>query len=389
MRSRRVNFATLATFAALLTLLALSPPAGNAAPTDGVSAERLAALVKRLSGPEFSGRATPGDREKTAMALSDELRAAGTTPPPGRDDFLVHVPLHEGRLALTNVVAWVAGREPAEHVLVAAHFDHRGLGDGKGCLGADAATGAAALVELARAVAKGERLRRPVLFVAFDLAEDGQHGSRAYADAPPAALDACVAVVALDRLGRSLADSFPGLLLVHGTERAEGLAAPASANPPAGITLRRIGLDLHGFSIPDTIPFEERRIPSLLLTAGWTRDDRTPADTADKIDVAALAGRTCVALSIVRAIADAPARPVWIADPAARMGEVEDLLAIAKREGEVEDRLGLSPGARRMRRAFEARLEAIVARGAVTAGERVALRIAALEAFQGMVPQAR
>ena len=365
------------------------PPAGTAT-TEDISAERLTALVTRLSGPEFSGRASPGDREKLAMAVAEVFRAEGVAHAPGEEEFLRHFPLRGGRPAGTNVVGWIAGTSPEEHVLLAAHLDRRAVGDSKPSPAANGATGVAVLLEVARALAKGRKPRRSIALVAFDGSEDGQYGSRTYVGAPPAALSTCAAMLAIDRLGRSIGDVAPGVLFVHGDERAEGLAASVAAvKPPAGIVIRRLGLDLHASSIPDTIPFEEAKVPSLLLTAGWSRDDGLPEDVASKIDAAALAGRTRVVLDVVRALADLPERPVWIEKPTPRLRELEDVLALVRQEGEAEDRLGLSPGARLARKGLETQLASIVARGKVTAGERASARSAVLDVFEGLVARSK
>jgi Peptidase family M28 len=89
-----------------------------------------------------------------------------------------------------NVVAIVRGSElPDEHVVVTAHLDHVGITDRgedrirNGAL--DNASGIAALIEIARAVAAMKpRPRRSIVFAAVTAEEKGMQGSMAFADRP-------------------------------------------------------------------------------------------------------------------------------------------------------------------------------------------------------------
>ncbi len=96
------------------------------------------------------------------------------------------------RIESSNVVAKVVGRSrPGEAVLVCAHWDHLGRREGAASEdnifngASDNATGVAALLELAEAVASQEvPPERTVLFVAMTAEEKGLLGSAHYAAAP-------------------------------------------------------------------------------------------------------------------------------------------------------------------------------------------------------------
>src|SRR5690606_29178292 len=100
-----------------------------------------------------------------------------------------------------------------------------------------------------------------------------------------------------------------------------------------------------------------------------------PTDTADRIDGAALEARARALLGYVRALADLPERPVWKDAPAPRLREVETIHALVVRVGEKEVELGLSEGQRLLRKGFEKTLADTIARGSLTPGERVAIRL--------------
>lgn len=106
-----------------------------------------------------------------------------------------------------NVVARLPGTgETGETVLFSAHHDHFGIcrpdsDEDRICNGAvDNASGTAALIEAARALAQGERPVRDILFLTTTAEEDGLLGARAFVAEPPVPLDAIVAVFNLDTI---------------------------------------------------------------------------------------------------------------------------------------------------------------------------------------------
>lgn len=106
-----------------------------------------------------------------------------------------------------NVAARLPGSgATGETVLFLAHYDHFGLCRPEGaedriCNGAvDNASGTAALIEIARALAEGERPVRDILFVATTAEELGLLGARALAAAPPVPLTSIVAALNLDTI---------------------------------------------------------------------------------------------------------------------------------------------------------------------------------------------
>ncbi|MDQ1090736.1 Zn-dependent M28 family amino/carboxypeptidase [Xanthomonas sacchari] len=104
-----------------------------------------------------------------------------------------------------NVVARLPGKtRPDETLIYTAHWDHLGVGapDAKGDRifnGAlDNASGVAALLELARAFAKGPAPQRSVVFMAVTAEEKGLLGSEYYASKPLYPLARTVAVINMD-----------------------------------------------------------------------------------------------------------------------------------------------------------------------------------------------
>jgi Zn-dependent M28 family amino/carboxypeptidase len=106
-----------------------------------------------------------------------------------------------------NVAGEIKGTtRPDEYVLYMAHWDHLGRndnlpGDDKIYNGAvDNATGTAAIIEIAEAMAQGPKPERSVLFVAVTAEESGLLGSAYYAEDPLVPLDKTVAGINIDAI---------------------------------------------------------------------------------------------------------------------------------------------------------------------------------------------
>ncbi len=367
------------------------PPAGPApAADDGISVERVKEVVAHLAGPDLRGRGAEEDRKASAEWVAKRLAETGAVPVPGKEEqgFVLPFPRDRGREAGWNVAGWVAGTVPdGEYVILSAHHDHLGVEEETLYPGADDnASGVAAVLEVARACARGSgpKPKRSVMFVFFDLEERRCAGSEAFAASPPLALDRCAAFVTADLLGRSLGDLFPGALFAMGAERSEVARGvlDRTAPLPEGTTLYRLGMDYNALSFSDYLPFEARRIPSLFFTTGGSRDYHRPGDTPDKLDYARLVANARVLLAVARGMADAPERPAWIEAPEPQLAEAEAVLDLVKRAGATEDVRKAPQRLRDLRASFQALLEAIVSRGKVTPGERVAVRLGALRLFQ-------
>jgi hypothetical protein len=131
-----------------------------------------------------------------------------------------------------NVIGIVEGSDPqlkSTYVVVGAHYDHVGYADqeltadgrrggapGRVSPGTaddriwngadDDGSGTAAVMALARAFALGPRPRRSVLFIWHSGEERGLYGSRYFADFPTVPLDAIVAQLNIDMIGRNRDD---------------------------------------------------------------------------------------------------------------------------------------------------------------------------------------
>jgi Zn-dependent M28 family amino/carboxypeptidase len=175
-----------------------------------------------------------------------------------------------------NVAAVLRGADPrlrAETVVYSAHLDHLGTGepqDGDGIYNGavDNASGVAAVIEIARALAaRPQPPRRSMLFLAVTGEEAGLLGSDYFATHPPAAAGEMVADINLDGLGLLL----PSADVV-------GVGADSST---LGDVLQRAAAQLGVVVSPDPVPaqalfvrsdqysFVRQGIPSVFLNSGF------------------------------------------------------------------------------------------------------------------------
>ncbi|MCW0465589.1 M28 family metallopeptidase [Xanthomonas sacchari] len=172
-----------------------------------------------------------------------------------------------------NVVARLPGKtRPDDTLIYTAHWDHLGVGapDAKGDRifnGAlDNASGVAALLELARAFAKGPAPQRSVVFMAVTAEEKGLLGSEYYASKPLYPLARTVAVINMDGMSPFGPSRDFG---IYGTAKLEllddlkrvakgwDLRYTPDPKPEAGYFFRS-----------DHFSFAKRGVPALSLAAG-------------------------------------------------------------------------------------------------------------------------
>jgi hypothetical protein len=325
-------------------------PAAATAPAVSEASVRRALGV--LAADSLEGRAT-GARgsAKAAAFIAAEMRDAGLEPA-GDSGYFQRVPLALGtrrggrtgpvllpaladrdtvgaarRLQGVNVVGVLAGRDAAlrdEVVLVDAHYDHLGIGPAvKGDSiynGADDdASGTVAVLEIARALARGPRPRRTVVFLATTGEEVGLLGTRWYIDHPVRPLDRTVANLEIEMIGRpdSLAGG-AGRAWLTGFERSTMGARLARASVPLVADPRPAE---NFFERSDNIAFARLGIPAHTLSSFDLHGDyHHPSDDVSRVDFAHMTAVITSAVRAVRILADDETRVEWNPNgrPAAR-----------------------------------------------------------------------
>jgi hypothetical protein len=168
--------------------LAILPPAPIAGAISRAAAENL---VRAANGDPALLGALPGP---SSAAVPLRLRAS----------FDVATDIET--IQTSNVIGRIRGTDGGgESLLYLGHWDHLGLCDkeaaDKICNGAvDNASGIAALLEIARALGRGQRPKRDILFLATTAEEMGLLGAEFFAARPPVPLRSIVAAINMDTL---------------------------------------------------------------------------------------------------------------------------------------------------------------------------------------------
>ena len=206
-----------------------------------------------------------------------------------------------------NVVALLPGRDKklaGEYVVVGAHLDHVGSWPAL-CPGADDnASGAAALLEVARAAAKAkDRPRRTLAFVWFGGEELGLLGATQFARHPPEGLRYCTAVLNMDMVGAGT-----GAYVSGGKNFPEIYNALESARDHYAPEMTLVAGESSGEPRADHGPFQALgvRAVSLFGSGGSHHGYHTPGDTLYFITPKTMEAVGRTVLGAAFGLADAP-----------------------------------------------------------------------------------
>ena len=203
-------------------------------------------------------------------------------------------------------------------VAVGAHYDHLGRSAHSGSLAArddagrahlgadDNASGSAAVLAIAGAMAK-QPMRRRHLLVGFWSAEEiGLLGSAAFIAAPPVPIGELAAYLNFDMVGRMQDNK----LVVQATGSSAAWAPILErANVAAGFDLT---VQPDPFQPTDVMNFNQAGVPSLSFTTGAHTDYHKPSDTADKIAYEDLDRVAGFAAAIARRVMDLDPAPAFV-----------------------------------------------------------------------------
>ncbi len=291
----RVDLRPAAERKAAVAALTLPPRRPLAELPPAFSQKALLEHVAWLSAPEREGRGvgTKG-LEAAADYLAAQFKTIGLQP--GGDggsyfqSFTTPRSPSGAPTALRNVIGVLPGSKSewaGQSALLTAHYDHLGRGwpdvhkgdEGKLHPGADDnASGVAVLLELARAIAAGEKPQRTLVFVAFAGEEAGLLGSRHYVEHPPFPLEKTIGVINLDTVGR-LQDRKVSILATGSASEWQHIFRGAGF--VTGVEGRMIP---EGLESSDQKSFIDKGVPAVQVFTDPHPDYHRPGDTADKVD---------------------------------------------------------------------------------------------------------
>lgn len=297
-----------------------------------ITADSLRANLTYLASDELEGRATPSrGLDKAADYIAEQFKKAKLQPVNGSyfqtatvdeltGNWKRNIPA-DAPTTVRNVVGLLRGSDKKlrdTYLIVSSHYDHVGLaatGEDRIFNGAnDDASGAASVIELARALTRAKP-KRSILFITFFGEERGLLGSRYYGRHPLVPLASTIAQLNLEQIGRTDATNGPQIkgANVTGFDFSTLPAILAQAAQPVGI---RIWKDEKSsdpfFGRSDNQSLADLGVPAHTLSVAYDFPDyHKVSDTADKIDYDNMAQvDRAIALGLLR-LATNPEPPKW------------------------------------------------------------------------------
>lgn len=292
-----------------------------------------------LAADNLRGRGSATADEAAAARWAATQFASLGLEPGGNQGFLQRVPLEQPlppsaskrlrgfedvpRLETWNVIGVLRGTQSTvtnktadEALLLTAHIDHLGIGpsvNGDSIYNGadDDASGATAVLELARALAKGPRPKRTILFVLFGSEELGGLGNQYFLAHPPIPLPQIMANLEFEMIGRPDPAVLSGYLWLTGFERSN-----------LGPELTKHGAHLVSDPRPQQRFFERSDnfalakqgiVAHTISSFGMHQDYHRPSDELSGIDFPFMTGAIQSLLGPIRWLANTDWKPEWVA----------------------------------------------------------------------------
>jgi hypothetical protein len=264
------------------------------------SEERMAAHVNYLASDKLQGRGLGSDGlEMAANYIASEFKKAGLI---GGGDEKSYFQIWKDRagrngeeIVLKNVIGIIPGKKKEwkeQSVVIAAHYDHLGLGwpdvrkgnEGKVHYGADDnASGIAVMIELAQLLGTTVSPDRTIVFVAFTGEESDLIGSKYYVNNMknyPA--NKTMGAINLDTVGRLGKNK---ILILNSSSASEWKHIAMGIGFVTGLPYEIVTQDLDA---SDQVSFIKAGVPAIQIFSGPHYDYHRPTDTVDKIDTAGM-----------------------------------------------------------------------------------------------------
>ena len=204
-----------------------------------------------------------------------------------------NISLEKEKVSVPNVLGILEGSDDKlknEYIILGAHFDHLGFGgSGSGSLsmnsvevhnGADDnASGTAGVLEIAAKLSsQPEKLKRSVIFMAYNAEEEGLLGSKYFVDNPTIDLEKITAMINMDMIGR-MSDK---KVTIGGTGTSPSFKLILDElEPYYDINIRRSS---EGYGPSDHASFYVNDIPVLFFFTGTHTDYHKPSDDWEHIN---------------------------------------------------------------------------------------------------------
>jgi hypothetical protein len=187
-----------------------------------------------------------------------------------------------------NVIGIIEGEKSDEIIVVGAHYDHLGIGNGYIWNGADDnGSGTVGVMTLARAVmATGKKPEKTIVFALWTAEEKGLIGSRYWVDNPTVPLENIRMHINFDMISRYIADDQPNAVTMTYTDSHPLFREITEKN------IAKFGIDI----VPDYQPSDNppggsdhrslvaKGIPIMMFKPGHREEYHTPADYVTTLD---------------------------------------------------------------------------------------------------------
>ena len=211
-----------------------------------------------------------------------------------------------------NVLAKIEGTtEKDQIILLSAHLDHLGVENGETYYGADDdASGTAAVMELARILAKEPKPKRTIVVALWGSEEEGMVGSRYFLQNPPFPLKNIVANLEFEMIGRPDPKLKADELWLSGFDRTN-----------LGPQLAQHGAELVDDPHPEQKFFtrsdnyalaKDGIVAQTVSSFGLHKDYHQPTDTVDKIDFQHMDHAIASMIGPVTWLANTDFKPEWV-----------------------------------------------------------------------------
>jgi Zn-dependent M28 family amino/carboxypeptidase len=287
--------------------------------------------MQALASDEMRGRGSATDDELAAAKyIAAQLKLLKIAPAGDAGGYLQTVKFQRRSRSApeapakesitTNVVGILRGKDPnlgKQTVLLSAHLDHLGIGrevaGDKIYNGADDdASGVTAVLELAKALARGPKPKRTVVFALFGSEEIGGFGARYFQEHPPVPIESFVANLEFEMIGRPDAAVAAHTLWLTGYERsnlgaelaAHGARLVADPHP-----------EQHFFQRSDNYVLARKGIIAHTVSSyGLHSDYHRPSDDLAHIDFAHMTESIESMVEPIRWLVNSDFKPQWHKD---------------------------------------------------------------------------
>ena len=295
-----------------------------------ITADAIKPHIVRLADDKMEGRGAGYKGERAAAKyIAGEFKRIGLKPA-GTNGYFQEFRFHPYHPNVAwevfesrNVLGLIEGSDPMlknEVVVIGAHYDGQGrtgqadptrqastTNDEIWNSANDNATSVAAVIELARALISA-RPKRSILFAAFGAEEHGMTGSIYYVNHSIIPLANHVAMINLEKLGRSPEKP----LTVMGVMSSK--VWPATLKAASEATGSKIAQSPIAFPDSDHYPFGARGVPAVMLYVSGVAAHQA-SDSSDTIDFERTAEAARYALALVESLADLSERPNFVRSP--------------------------------------------------------------------------